>query len=275
MNAEISQPEINFINDSLLKDIRMDGRSLNENRIFRFKINPLPQCLGSCSIIYSENQSEIIISLKGQIVEYKNIEELSIGFNLESTKEISDHNSIKQRMINLINNMQIKFFKKYNFIILKGKLAWKFNIDVIIIGTISLSEIQQLSFGVRSCFLYSKIPKISPSFNPETKKLNYELEEAYVKLDLMEFPLILSFTFYLTKIISDPNESEIHSTKNITFISCTQSGIVCAIEKQFESKGNIDSLIMKSQEYSKKMCDKMIVPNNINIDKYLRIDESE
>ena len=252
--SSISESEIQFLKVLNSHHLRIDGRKYFQSRPFLLENNMYQTCFSSINI--SNNDSKIILTLKGEVVETDNFEiKMSFEPKPKDDKEINEVlDLVYKLMLNSLNHQCLfPSIKEY---------SWKFYIDVFSTDSINISMFQLICEGIKSLLKGAKIPKIIKTinqFNTTEKEYNIvgsqfnkesilsESDQVH-DIDISQLNDVYFFGLenMFNNLFLDPSEKELAIIDSYVLLSINSLNEITNLQAV---KGNID--LKKIEEINK------------------------
>ncbi|CDW84684.1 UNKNOWN [Stylonychia lemnae] len=289
MKQQICENEKVFIVDGLKQGIRRDGRGNLDFREFKIELGTIPHAFGSSSLIFGEEDINIICAIKadlqkplpsepnkGQIRFH--LESSQTGSSLFTREEQSELN--KNRLTSILNALYGNIINREELKVFEGQFCWFLNVDILVMEELSLQQIDFIGLAIRSAFLDFQLPSVNATLNNNTGKIEvglveeiYEDQENTDKLETLKSaknsPYILSIGFIRDEaedvVVIDADDQENQCFDQLLHISVDNNLRIYGIE---QSKGrSLQSGLLSSKFFLQGNLTKILKPKIIEFER--------
>lgn len=170
MKQQISEGEKQFILEGFrTNSCRRDGRANLDQRTFRLEMGPVPHGFGSSQVIFGEEGTQIICSIKAELqkplaseprqgqIKY-HLESAHTGTSLFTRDDTAQ--LLKQRMVYLITSLYSNIINREDLLLSEGQFCWFLNVDILVMEELSLHQLDYIGLAIRAAFQNVQLPQV-------------------------------------------------------------------------------------------------------------------
>ncbi|SOV81330.1 exosome complex component RRP42, putative [Plasmodium sp. gorilla clade G3] len=255
---------LNYIEDSINCNIRIDGRTLLTYRSIEINKNILVSADGSSNVINEENN--VICGIKLSLItpDADTYDEGNVNLQIDCPASVAAQRIKKdhlQTMTSIIYNLCIKNnINKKKLCILPCKFAWSVDINVMVLNA-GGGLLDIISIAIYVALKDTFFPIVKPKKEIEEENTFHEISNKDYQLEIVEnqhvnfpyenIPICISIGEINNKYIYDMSKVEEELVENIFVVAITSKGKCVAFHKLYGISMEISSILNITENSSK------------------------